>query len=200
MDVARRPIDGAERRRPLELTRGFHLLSCSWHPQRDSNPCRHLESAVQVGRRGVVGQPDQDRPGGARSADGGPLCGVAPDTAADLARIWPDPAPTPPGSRSGRSWLAEAEQTGRAWCPIRSASGLFARTIEYEEPSRISAIGHLPRGRVRKLGRCVLFDLNVPGRHGRHVLADIKGDPDLRRIPRRGGDRFGRRRGRGAQL
>jgi CheY-like chemotaxis protein len=29
----------------------------------------------------------------------------------------------------------------------------------------------------------VLLELNLPGRHGRQVLADIKGDPDLRRIP-----------------
>jgi len=29
----------------------------------------------------------------------------------------------------------------------------------------------------------VLLDLNLPGRHGREVLADIKGDPELRRIP-----------------
>ena len=29
----------------------------------------------------------------------------------------------------------------------------------------------------------VLLDLNLPGRDGREVLADIKADPDLRRIP-----------------
>jgi CheY-like chemotaxis protein len=29
----------------------------------------------------------------------------------------------------------------------------------------------------------ILLDLNLPGRHGRQVLADIKGDADLRRIP-----------------
>ena len=29
----------------------------------------------------------------------------------------------------------------------------------------------------------VLLDLNLPRRDGREVLADIKGDPDLRRIP-----------------
>jgi CheY-like chemotaxis protein len=29
----------------------------------------------------------------------------------------------------------------------------------------------------------ILLDLNLPGRHGHQVLADIKGDPDLRRIP-----------------
>ena len=29
----------------------------------------------------------------------------------------------------------------------------------------------------------ILLDLDLPGRHGRQVLADIKGDPDLRRIP-----------------
>ena len=29
----------------------------------------------------------------------------------------------------------------------------------------------------------ILLDLNLPGRHGTQVLADIKGDPDLRRIP-----------------
>jgi CheY-like chemotaxis protein len=29
----------------------------------------------------------------------------------------------------------------------------------------------------------ILLDLNLPGRNGRQVLADIKGDPDLRRIP-----------------
>ena len=29
----------------------------------------------------------------------------------------------------------------------------------------------------------VLLDLNLPGRLGREVLADIKGDPELRRIP-----------------
>jgi CheY-like chemotaxis protein len=27
----------------------------------------------------------------------------------------------------------------------------------------------------------ILLDLNLPGRHGRQALADIKGDPDLRR-------------------
>jgi CheY-like chemotaxis protein len=29
----------------------------------------------------------------------------------------------------------------------------------------------------------VLLDLNLPGRDGRQVLAEIKGDPELRRIP-----------------
>jgi CheY-like chemotaxis protein len=29
----------------------------------------------------------------------------------------------------------------------------------------------------------ILLDLHLPGRTGRQVLADIKGDPDLRRIP-----------------
>ena len=29
----------------------------------------------------------------------------------------------------------------------------------------------------------ILLDLNLPGRDGRQVLADIKGDPELRRIP-----------------
>jgi CheY-like chemotaxis protein len=29
----------------------------------------------------------------------------------------------------------------------------------------------------------ILLDLNLPGRSGNQVLADIKGDPDLRRIP-----------------
>ena len=29
----------------------------------------------------------------------------------------------------------------------------------------------------------ILLDLNLPGRDGRLVLADIKGDPELRRIP-----------------
>jgi CheY-like chemotaxis protein len=29
----------------------------------------------------------------------------------------------------------------------------------------------------------VLLDLNLPGRDGREVLAEVKGDPDLRRIP-----------------
>lgn len=29
----------------------------------------------------------------------------------------------------------------------------------------------------------ILLDLNLPGRAGNQVLADIKGDPDLRRIP-----------------
>jgi CheY-like chemotaxis protein len=29
----------------------------------------------------------------------------------------------------------------------------------------------------------IFLDLNLPGRHGREALADIKGDPDLRRIP-----------------
>ena len=29
----------------------------------------------------------------------------------------------------------------------------------------------------------VFLDLDLPGRDGRHVLADIKGDPELRRIP-----------------
>ena len=44
---------------------------------------------------------------------------------------------------------------------------------------------------LRKLGRfaevttpdLVLLDLNLPRRDGREVLLDIKGDPDLRRIP-----------------
>lgn len=44
---------------------------------------------------------------------------------------------------------------------------------------------------LRKQGRyvdavtpdLVLLDLNLPRRDGREVLADIKGDPDLRRIP-----------------
>jgi CheY-like chemotaxis protein len=29
----------------------------------------------------------------------------------------------------------------------------------------------------------ILLDLNLPGRDGREVLADLKSDPDLRRIP-----------------
>ena len=29
----------------------------------------------------------------------------------------------------------------------------------------------------------ILLDLNLPGRDGRHVLADIKSDPDLHQIP-----------------
>jgi CheY-like chemotaxis protein len=29
----------------------------------------------------------------------------------------------------------------------------------------------------------ILLDLNLPGRDGRRVLADVKSDPDLRRIP-----------------
>jgi CheY-like chemotaxis protein len=29
----------------------------------------------------------------------------------------------------------------------------------------------------------ILLDLNLPGRNGSQVLADIKGDPDLRRTP-----------------
>jgi chemotaxis family two-component system response regulator Rcp1 len=29
----------------------------------------------------------------------------------------------------------------------------------------------------------VLLDLNLPGKNGRQVLCEMKGDPDLRRIP-----------------
>jgi chemotaxis family two-component system response regulator Rcp1 len=31
--------------------------------------------------------------------------------------------------------------------------------------------------------RLILLDLNLPGRDGREILADLKGDEDLRRIP-----------------
>jgi len=46
----------------------------------------------------------------------------------------------------------------------------------------------------------ILLDLNLPGRDGRLVLADIKGDPELRRIPRRRANRLYGRRRRATQL
>jgi CheY-like chemotaxis protein len=41
------------------------------------------------------------------------------------------------------------------------------------------------KGRHRQAVRpdIVLLDLNLPGKDGREVLRDMKGDPDLRRIP-----------------
>ena len=39
------------------------------------------------------------------------------------------------------------------------------------------------RSRLGPRPDLVLLDVNLPGRHGREVLADIKGDPELRRIP-----------------
>lgn len=43
------------------------------------------------------------------------------------------------------------------------------------------------RGRGRHVGACrpdlILLDLNLPRRNGRELLADIKQDPDLKRIP-----------------
>jgi hypothetical protein len=39
--------------------RASDLVYRSWHPQRDSNPCRHLESGVLTGSRTVCSCPDQ---------------------------------------------------------------------------------------------------------------------------------------------
>jgi CheY-like chemotaxis protein len=50
----------------------------------------------------------------------------------------------------------------------------------------VEAIDYLRRaGRYAEAVRpdIVLLDLNLPKRNGRQVLADIKADPDLRRIP-----------------
>lgn len=50
----------------------------------------------------------------------------------------------------------------------------------------VEAIAYLRReGRYAEAVRpdIVLLDLNLPKRDGRQVLADIKADPDLRRIP-----------------
>jgi chemotaxis family two-component system response regulator Rcp1 len=43
----------------------------------------------------------------------------------------------------------------------------------------------LGRGRFRgvKRPRLILLDLNLPGKDGREILADIKADPNLRAIP-----------------
>jgi CheY-like chemotaxis protein len=50
----------------------------------------------------------------------------------------------------------------------------------------VEAIGYL-RGEKGYEGATrpdlILLDLNLPKRDGRQVLADVKGDPDLRRIP-----------------
>jgi hypothetical protein len=58
-------------------------------PQRDSNPCRHLESAVLVSRGGVVGQPDQDRPGGLARLTASQCAGLR----ATPRPIWPNSGP-----------------------------------------------------------------------------------------------------------
>jgi CheY-like chemotaxis protein len=50
----------------------------------------------------------------------------------------------------------------------------------------VEAIDYLRRaGRYAEAVRpdIVLLDLNLPKRNGRQVLADVKADPDLRRIP-----------------
>ena len=50
----------------------------------------------------------------------------------------------------------------------------------------VEAVEYLRRdGKYAEASRpdLILLDLNLPGRDGRQVLADVKSDPDLRRIP-----------------
>ena len=64
---------------------------------------------------------------------------------------------------------------------------------DYKIANRLSVVsnGEDAIAYLRKQGRfagvatpdLVLLDLNLPRRDGREVLLDIKGDPDLRRIP-----------------
>ena len=65
--------------------------------------------------------------------------------------------------------------------------------VDYKIANRLSVVsnGEDAIAYLRKQGRfadvatpdLVLLDLNLPRRDGREVLLDIKGDPDLRRIP-----------------
>jgi len=65
--------------------------------------------------------------------------------------------------------------------------------IDYKIANRLNVVsnGEDAIAYLRKQGRfagvatpdLVLLDLNLPRRDGREVLLDIKGDPDLRRIP-----------------
>jgi hypothetical protein len=84
-----RRLDRPERRKPRSRSGAFHVGFCVWHPQRDSNPCRHHESAVLVSDEAHAGHADQYRR--ERGWFGGAvrLCGIAPGSAGDLARIWP---------------------------------------------------------------------------------------------------------------
>ena len=64
---------------------------------------------------------------------------------------------------------------------------------DYKVANRLSVVtnGEDAIAYLRKLGRfaevptpdLVLLDLNLPRRDGREVLRDIKGDPELRRVP-----------------
>jgi CheY-like chemotaxis protein len=65
--------------------------------------------------------------------------------------------------------------------------------VDYKVANRLTVVtnGEDAIAYLRKQGRfddvptpdLVLLDLNLPRRDGREVLRDIKGDPDLRRIP-----------------